>query len=78
VVTQSVPAGTVVAGNPARPITTWESFQERLSHWPAAADMVGTSYRECVDSIAERECLPVRAAAPRQRIPEQRSSELQH
>ena len=53
VVTASVPAESVVAGVPARPIKAWPEFHAALSHWPAEADMVGQTYRERVDSIAE-------------------------
>lgn len=53
VVTASVPDGTVVAGVPARPIKDWPEFHAALADWPAEADMVGQSYRERVDSIAE-------------------------
>ncbi len=53
VVTASVPDGTIVAGVPARPIKSWPEFHAALSQWPAESDMVGQSYRERVDSIAE-------------------------
>jgi len=52
-VTASVPDGTVVAGVPARPIKEWSEFHAALAGWPAEADMVGQSYRQRVDSIAE-------------------------
>ncbi|WP_104082526.1 DapH/DapD/GlmU-related protein [Cryobacterium sp. Y11] len=57
VVTASVPAESVVAGVPARPIKAWPEFYAGLSRWSAATDMVGQTYRERVDSIAE--ALPV-------------------
>lgn len=53
VVTRSIPDGTVVAGVPARVITTWTEFQDRVRHWPSSADMRGATYRERVDSVAE-------------------------
>lgn len=53
VVTKSVPDGTVVAGNPARPLRTWDELSDRISGWPSYADMKGATYRERVDSIAE-------------------------
>ncbi|TFD71740.1 DapH/DapD/GlmU-related protein [Cryobacterium sp. Hb1] len=53
VVTASVPDGTIVAGVPARPIKDWPEFHAGLAAWPAEADMVGETYRQRVDSIAE-------------------------
>jgi acetyltransferase-like isoleucine patch superfamily enzyme len=53
VVTTSVPDETIVAGVPARPIKAWAEFHTALATWPAEADMVGDSYRERVDSIAQ-------------------------
>ncbi len=54
VVTKSVPDGIVVAGNPARPVSTWEDFTARVASWPAESDKVGDDYRARVDSIRER------------------------
>lgn len=51
VVTRSVPDGTVVAGSPARRISSWDDFVQRVSQWPAASDMRGDDYRARVDSI---------------------------
>ena len=53
VVTRSVPAGSVVAGVPARVVSTWDDFVSKMRQWPAAADMRGSTYRERVESIAE-------------------------
>ncbi|MBG6213272.1 MULTISPECIES: acyltransferase [unclassified Cryobacterium] len=53
VVTASVPEGTIVAGVPARPIKGWTEFHAALADWPTEADMVGQTYRQRVDSIAE-------------------------
>ncbi len=53
VVTKSVPDGSVVAGNPARPLGTWDDLYARIAAWPSDAEMKGVSYRERVSSIAE-------------------------
>lgn len=54
VVTKSIPDGTVVAGNPARPLSTWDELHAKMAAWPSQSDMRGASYRERVDSIAEK------------------------
>ncbi|HYI34693.1 MAG TPA: acyltransferase [Glaciibacter sp.] len=54
VVTRSVPDGTVVAGNPAHPLGSWDDLQVRLESWPSDTEMAGATYRERVDSIAEK------------------------
>lgn len=54
VVTRSVPSGSVVAGVPARVVSTFDDLVSRMRDWPAASDMKGSTYRERVDSIAER------------------------
>lgn len=53
VVTRSIPDGTVVAGNPAHPLCSWDDLQARLESWPSETEMTGATYRERVDSIAE-------------------------
>lgn len=55
VVTHSVPSGAVVGGSPARVIGSFDEFESRvLDTWPSERDMRGESYRERVDSIAEK------------------------
>ncbi|WP_372462931.1 acyltransferase [Rhodococcus rhodochrous] len=53
VVTKSVPDGVVVAGNPARIVGTWDEYQDRLREWKSQEDMVGSTYRERIDSVLE-------------------------
>ncbi|MDI9948782.1 acyltransferase [Rhodococcus sp. IEGM 1305] len=58
VVTKSIPSGHVVAGNPARIVTTWKDFIARVDKWPTESDMVGDNRRDQVDSITEKEFRP--------------------
>jgi len=58
VVTKSVPEGTVVAGNQARPVTSYDALMRRVNDWPAERDMVGDDYRARVDSIRETVARP--------------------
>lgn len=53
VVTKSIPDGSVVAGVPARQISTWDAFERKALHWPTAHDMAGATYEERVRSVAE-------------------------
>jgi acetyltransferase-like isoleucine patch superfamily enzyme len=53
VVTRSVPDGYVVAGVPARIISTWDASMAKMGDWPSDAEMRGDDYRHRVDSIAE-------------------------
>lgn len=52
VVTKSVPDNTVVAGNPARAITTYDELMARVEMWPSDQDRDGRPYREFVDDLA--------------------------
>lgn len=51
VVTKSVPSGLVVAGNPARVVSTTAQFRERALRWPSESIRRGSSYREKVESV---------------------------
>ncbi|MDQ1074387.1 MULTISPECIES: DapH/DapD/GlmU-related protein [Microbacterium] len=53
VVTRSVPSGLVVAGNPARPVSSYDDLMAKVGGWPAESDMRGESYRSRVDSVRE-------------------------
>lgn len=54
VVTKSVPAGVIVAGNPARQIGSYAEFHARALGWPSESDLFGTSRRARVDSAVSR------------------------
>ena len=52
VVTKSVPSGYVVAGNPAKVITTFAAWERKvLADAPAAEEMVGDSLEERVAAV---------------------------
>lgn len=53
VVTKSVPAGSIVGGNPAVVIGSTKDLLEKVRTWPAEADRTGRTYRESVDSIVD-------------------------
>lgn len=63
VLTRSVPAGTVVAGNPAHVISTRAVFDTRVLQWPARDDQEGASLRARIDSIAETQHRPEMASS---------------
>lgn len=59
VVTKTVPSGSVVAGNPARVIGSYQEYRARvLDGCPATAEMKGNRYRERVESIASASFRP--------------------
>lgn len=53
VLTKSVPDGCVVAGNPARYITTYDELMARVKLWPSENDISGDSYKDRVASIID-------------------------
>jgi acetyltransferase-like isoleucine patch superfamily enzyme len=56
VVTKSIPSGFVVCGNPARVIGTYENLDKKAKRlWKTDSDMRGRTFRERVESIAEKE-----------------------
>jgi acetyltransferase-like isoleucine patch superfamily enzyme len=63
VVTRSVVSGSVVAGNPARPITTFEDLMNRIVDWPSESDLTGLSYRERVRRATFASDVPPQEAA---------------
>jgi acetyltransferase-like isoleucine patch superfamily enzyme len=57
VVTRSVPDGLVVAGNPARVITTYADLMERVKGWTSESELNGLSYRDRIDRAVEPDYL---------------------
>jgi len=56
VVTESVPDGIVVAGNPAIIVRKFAALGKRvLEHYPAADNMVGRTWRERINSMVEKD-----------------------
>lgn len=53
VVTRSVPTGYVVAGNPAKIVTSYDELMCRVSKWATGNAMHGATFRERVESITE-------------------------
>lgn len=58
VVTKSVPSGSVVAGNPAKLITTYDALMSRVAEWPTQNDIRGLSYREGIQKVVDSGHLP--------------------
>lgn len=54
VVTRSIPSGMVVAGNPARKISSYDEFEQRvLTDWPADADFPTGDYETRVRAVMD-------------------------
>lgn len=53
VVTKSVPDGWVVAGNPARKISDYETYRVKALKYPSQKDFVGRSHKERCLMVAE-------------------------
>lgn len=53
VVTRSVPSGTVVAGNPARQLTTYGELMERVRKWPSDRDVGARTAHERVSLVID-------------------------
>lgn len=58
IVTKSVPSGTVVAGNPARFITTFDSLEDKSSSWASEDDLAGYSYKSGILRVVDEAYLP--------------------
>jgi acetyltransferase-like isoleucine patch superfamily enzyme len=58
VVTKSVPSGSVVAGNPAKIITTYETLMEKVAQWPTEKDLRGFSYKDGISKVLDSKPLP--------------------
>lgn len=58
VVTKSVPSGTVVAGNPARIVGSFEDFSKKIARFPSEAELNGLPYLEKVHRALEKEFRP--------------------
>lgn len=49
IVTRSVETGSVVAGNPARRITSYDELMGRVASWPSSRDLQGLGHHERVE-----------------------------
>lgn len=59
VVTKSVPAGSIVAGVPARKIASFDEYEARvLANYPGNADMRGNTPRDRITSIVDENFAP--------------------
>lgn len=59
IVTGSVPAGSVVAGVPARIIGSYDALEARMLRWPAQSDLGSGSYEEQVNSVVDQQMRPI-------------------
>ena len=58
VVAKSVTSGSIVVGNPARLVDSWDNFSSKVSGWHSASDMKGGTYRERVESVTDESFRP--------------------
>ena len=54
VVTRSVESGSVVAGNPARKVTSYEELMDRIASWPSSRDLQGLEPRARVGRAIQK------------------------
>lgn len=53
IVTKSIPEGSVVAGNPARHITSYDELMCRVAKWTTSTDLHGLDYKARVQKALE-------------------------
>lgn len=59
IVTKSIPGGVIASGNPARIIGYYEDYRKKaLIIYPSSRDMIGSTYRERIDSVVEKNFRP--------------------